>query len=84
VTAKAAAGKTVRLHTNNGKVTLSLPAGAGADVDAATTNGRISSDFVDVPPPVMPALHAARFKIGGGGTPVSLHTTNGDVRVQRR
>jgi len=83
VTAKAAAGKTVRLHTNNGKVALTLPAGAGADVDAATTNGRISSDFVDVPPPAMPALHAAKFKIGSGGTAISLHTTNGDVRVQR-
>lgn len=83
VEARGAAGQTIRLHTTNGGVTLVLPGDAGADVDAATTNGRISSDFGDVPGPTMPAHHAAKFKIGAGGAAVSLHTTNGGIRVKR-
>ncbi len=83
VEARARAGQSVRLHTTNGAVTLALPASAGADVEAATTNGRISSDFGEVPAPSLPAMHSAQFKIGAGGTPVSLHTTNGGIRVRR-
>jgi hypothetical protein len=80
---RAAAGREVHLETTNGAIEVSLPAAATADVDASTTNGRISSDFVAVPPPALPAIHAARFKLGAGGTAISLHTTNGDVRVKK-
>ena len=80
---RAAAGREVHLETTNGAIEVSLPAAAAADVEASTTNGRISSDFVEVPPPAIPALHSARFKIGAGGTVVSLHTTNGDVHVRK-
>jgi Toastrack DUF4097 len=83
VTAHAAAGNAVSLQTMNGRVTVFLPPSAGADVDASTTNGRIQSDFGPVPPPTLPALHAASFKVGAGGAKVHLRTTNGDVAVRR-
>ncbi len=83
VVARAAAGQPATLRTANGAVTVLLPGGAAADVDAATTNGRISSEFGEVPAPTLPALHAARFKIGGGGAAITLHTTNGGIQVKR-
>jgi hypothetical protein len=83
VEAHAAAGSRVHLETMNGQLVLWLPANAGADVDAATTAGRIRSDFGSVPPPTLPAIHAATFTIGAGGTPVKLHTTHGDVSVRK-
>lgn len=83
VIARAASGKPVKARTTNGQITLSLPGSAGADVDASTMNGRITSDFGEVPAPSMPALHSAKFKIGAGGAAVALHTTNGSIHVRR-
>jgi DUF4097 and DUF4098 domain-containing protein YvlB len=83
VEAHASAGSAVRLETMNGALTLWLPTNAAADVDASTTAGRIRSDFGAVPPPAIPAMHAATFRLGAGGTPVTLHTANGDVNVRR-
>jgi hypothetical protein len=83
VEARAASGSAVRLETMNGPLTIWLPATAGADVDAATTAGRIHSDFGVVPAPSIPAIHAATFKVGAGGTKVLLHTTHGDVSVRK-
>jgi len=84
VSARVAAGVAVRLETTNGAITLSLPASAGADVDASTTAGTITSDFGSIPPPSVPGvMHAARFRVGAGGAAVTLRTTHGDVRVRR-
>ena len=83
VTARADAGKAVRLATNNGKVEVSLPAASDADVQASTTNGRVSSDFGDVPAPSIRRLHDVKLRLGAGGTAISLRTMNGDVLVRR-
>jgi len=83
VDAKTAGGSPVRLETTNGAITLALPASAGADVYAATTAGLITSDFGAVPPPSIPMMHSARFRVGAGGAAVTLRTTHGDVHVRR-
>lgn len=83
VAARAEAGKAVRLATKNGKVEVSLPPSTDADVQASTTNGRVSSDFGDVPAPAIRRLHDVKLRLGAGGTPISLRTLNGDVLVRR-
>ena len=74
----------VRLGTMNGRVEVVLPANAGADVEAKTMRGRISSAFGAVPPPPFPGVpNETRFRVGTGGGSVALETMNGDVVVSR-
>jgi len=83
VVARAAAGKAVQLATKNGKVEVSLPPSTNADVQASTTNGRVTSEFGDVPAPAMHRIHDVRLRLGAGGASISLRTLNGDVLVRR-
>jgi hypothetical protein len=69
-------------HTVNGGITLDLPDGFAADVDARTVNGDVSTDF--------PLTIQGRFgprrvtgKIGGGGSRLSLATVNGSIQLRR-
>lgn len=71
-----------RFETVNGSITLTLPEGAGADVEARTLNGGISTDF--------PLTVQGRFgprslegTIGGGGPELRLRTTNGSIELRR-
>jgi hypothetical protein len=73
----------VSLKSMNGDLTLWLPGSAGADVEAATMSGHIRSEFGAVPAPSLPAMHAATFRVGAGGTPVKLQTSRGDVSLKR-
>jgi hypothetical protein len=69
-------------HTVNGGITLDLPGGIAADVEARTVNGEVSTDF--------PLTIQGRFgprrvsgKIGGGGPRLSLETVNGNIRLRK-
>jgi hypothetical protein len=69
-------------NTVNGGITLDLPDGFAADLDARTVNGDVSTDF--------PLTIQGRFgprrvtgKIGGGGSRLSLATVNGSIRLRR-
>lgn len=68
--------------TLNGTVWVFMPEAVGAVVDAATTNGELTTDF---PIPADPS--GARKKLvatlGGGGTPVYVRTLNGSVGIGR-
>lgn len=75
-------GGPYRFETVNGGITLTLPEGAGADVEARTLNGSISTDF--------PLTVQGRFgprslqgTIGGGGPELRLETTNGSIELRR-
>jgi hypothetical protein len=83
IVASATSGQPVKLETKNGEIELVASGAMNADVEASTMNGHVTSDFGAVPPPSLPRIHDAKFRIGTGGTPVSLHTMNGDVRVRR-
>ena len=65
--------------TTNGSVTLSLPADAGADFDAATTNGRISSDIPLTTESV--SRSKVRGTLNGGGVPIKVRTVNGSIKI---
>jgi hypothetical protein len=77
---KLAGGWSIR--TGDGSVTLRLPDGLQADVDAHTGDGRISLDF--------PLLVTGTFgrselrgKINGGGALLSIRTGDGSIRIEK-
>lgn len=68
--------------TTNGSVDVTLPASAEFKVDAATTNGGISTDF--------PITVSGRFgpkslsgTVGSGGRDLRVATTNGGVNLRK-
>jgi len=71
-----------RFETVNGGITLTLPQGTGANVEARTLNGGISTDF---PLTVQGRFgpHSLEGTIGGGGPELRLETTNGSIELRR-
>ncbi len=70
-------------ETVNGGITLDLPDGVNADVEAKTVNGSISTDF--------PLTVSGRFSnrrlsgtLGSGGRRLDLQTVNGSIALRRR
>jgi hypothetical protein len=72
----------LRLKTVNGGIEVTLPADAGADVEASTVNGDIETDF---PLTVEGKLNRRRIRgsIGGGGPRLELETVNGDIELKK-
>jgi hypothetical protein len=68
--------------TVNGTITLELPAGAGADVDARTVNGGIETDF---PLQVTGRISRRHMTgtIGDGGRKLTLETVNGAIQLRK-
>ncbi len=63
----------------NGTVNARLAGGSGYDLDARTTNGTID---VSVPLTLSTVdRHAVTGKVAGGGAPVALRTSSGDISV---
>jgi len=71
------------VHTSNGSITVNLPGSASLDVDASTSNARITNDFED-------AFRGRASKrrlegaIGSGGPKLELSTSNGGIRLRKR
>lgn len=70
----------LRLHTTNGGIRLALPADAGAELTASTTNGSIESDL-----PLRIRGRVRRTHLEGtlndGGPDLDISTTNGGIRI---
>jgi hypothetical protein len=78
---RIAQGQPLHFETTNGRIDVSVPASAAADVDAVTTNGSISSDL-----PVSTtrtSSNSLRGTINGGGTSMRLRTTNGGITIRK-
>lgn len=74
-------GRELDLETTNGGIRLTVPEGFSADLDASTTNGGIHVDF-----PVTVQGRISRHisgKIGDGGPPIRLRTTNGSIAIRK-
>ena len=75
------ANRGVTLGTAGGSITLRLPRDAHGSLEAATSGGRVTSDF-----PLTTTRTAAgndlRGSIGGGGPPISLHTSGGSIHIE--
>jgi DUF4097 and DUF4098 domain-containing protein YvlB len=74
----------ISLHTTNGSVTLSLPDAAKADIDASCTNGGINVSRLDKLEITDRSRRHIEGKLNGGGTSITLETTNGAIRVRPR
>ena len=76
-------GKSIRLETTNGRITVAVPKSVAARVDASTTNGGITTDL-----PVTTTEtghHTLRGTINGGGSAeLRLRTTNGSITIEAR
>jgi len=74
-------GEGLDARTTNGGVTLAVPDGYNAHLEAATVNGGMNIDF-----PVTVQGNIRRrlsVDLGRGGKPISVETTNGGVVVRR-
>ena len=69
------------MRTTNGSVRLTLPADAGAEIDARTVNGGIGCDF-DLADETR-ARRRLEGRIGSGGARFELRTVNGAVNIDR-
>lgn len=72
----------ITARSTNGGVSVSLPASARATVDATTTAGTIDAVALGLVPEGPQSAQRVRGAMNGGGTPVTLSTTNGDVQVR--
>ena len=69
-------------RSRSGDISLSLPATAQFSVDASTSNGDVSSEFVEVKPESTGRRGNLRGAIGKGPT-IDLHTDRGDLSLRK-
>lgn len=73
----------IKVRTTNGGIKLFLDEDLDADLSARTTNGRVYVDF----PVTVDLSHKNRRRLearmGNGGPNITLHTTNGSIRISR-
>jgi DUF4097 and DUF4098 domain-containing protein YvlB len=77
-----AAGRAHRARTSFGAVTVAVPAGSRLTVSLATDFGQVSSDL---PLTVSGEMGGQKIEgtLNGGGAPLQLSSSNGDVRLER-
>jgi DUF4097 and DUF4098 domain-containing protein YvlB len=73
------AGSDLRLGSTNGGIALRLPRDARLSIDAATTNGRVRTDFAVEGG--QPGKRSLKGDINGGGGKLYARTTNGSVEI---
>lgn len=70
-----------RLGTGEGNVSLRLPPGFGAELDAETSGGKIAVAF-PVTITGTPNRSKIRGRMNGGGEPLTLRTESGNIKVE--
>jgi hypothetical protein len=75
-------GSGLDVETRNGGITLNVPKGFSAELEAGTTQGRISIDF----PVTVSGTFGRHLQttLGSGGPKVRAITTNGGVTIRQR
>jgi len=76
-------GGPVELSTTNGDVMLMLPSDIKATLDASTTNGRVSVGYPVERGEGSRGYRSVQGTIAGGGTPLVLRTTNGNIVIRK-
>ena len=70
-----------RFETSNGAVTLVLPADAAFELDAETSNGKVTSDFEGLGEPA----RAVKGRVGEApGASIRVRTSNGGIGVRQQ
>jgi len=71
----------VSLTTTNGRIVLDLPEKPDADVDIRVENGHIRNDL-ELKNQTSDPDGRVRGRLGAGGTPIKLRTSNGTVSLR--
>lgn len=71
-------------ETRNGPVTVEIPDGYSAEFETGTRNGPFHSDVALTLPPGSYGRDPLRVRLGSGGSPVRVKTTNGPVSIESR
>ena len=71
----------VQLATSNGRIVLDLPEHVDADVDIRVDNGVIRNDR-ELCKCTSDRADRLRGRIGGGGIPIRVRTSNGSVTLR--
>ncbi len=72
----------VSLTTSNGRIALDLPAFPDADIDIHVENGHIRNDLDFEAESGNDETGRVRGRVGKGGTPIRLRTSNGTVSIR--
>lgn len=72
-----------RVETGDGSVTLRLPEGFAADLDAHTGDGNISVSLPVTTAGLHNGEHNFRGKLNGGGLSLRIRTGDGSIRLER-
>lgn len=70
----------IRASTSNGGITVHLPENIGANLNASASNSSISTEF-EVATQGALEKHHLEGRIGAGGPPIELTTSNGSIRL---
>jgi len=73
----------VSLETVNGKLSLSLPDKANADIAATSVNGSITSEQDIAEKKHFPVGRELKGRIGDGGAQIKLSSVNGGIKIMR-
>jgi hypothetical protein len=77
-------GTGIDVQTSNGGVTLAIPEGYNAELSTRTVNGGFRSDIPLTMQGELTPRRGIQATLGSGGAPVSVRTTNGGLRINRR
>ncbi len=77
-------GDGIDVETTNGGVTLTVPDGYNAQLEARTVNGGFRTDYPLTITGELNSRHGISTTLGSGGAPVRVRTTNGGVKIDRR
>jgi hypothetical protein len=80
IRAELRANDGITLDTSGGSITLLLPQGAHASIDAETSGGDVTSTLPVTTTGTVSGSHL-HGTIGGGGPAVYLHTSGGSIRI---
>lgn len=72
----------MEFHSTSGDILLMLPEDIGATIEADTTSGRIRTEFPVLVEGTM-ARGELRGTIGDGGIRIKMHSTSGDISLQK-
>jgi hypothetical protein len=72
---------TWRLRTGSGDVTLRVPSDVGFDLDAHTGSGDVETNGLSITTEGTFGHGNLRGKVRGGGVPVEVQTSSGDIRI---
>jgi hypothetical protein len=77
-------GQTVSINSDNGKIEVTLPANADAEVSASTVNGGMTSEFPAlVVKKEFPLSRNLNGTLGNGGASVKASTVNGRINFRK-